>query len=309
MRFLPNYPTNLRETATSRDSQNKREVAMFLAHFVGKREKMKSAITVSLVEEARGGPFVFWDGLADACERAAGLGFDAIEIFPPSTEAVDAAEIKPLLEKHSLKLAALGTGAGMVKHKLSLTNADADHRAKARAFVKQIVDKAAEFGASAIIGSMQGKWGDGTDKKTALGYLGEALNECGEHAATHGVPLMYEPLNRYETNLCNTVADGVALLESIKCKNVVLLADLFHMNIEEENIADALRAGGKHIGHVHFVDSNRRPTGLGHMDYTPIAAALKEIGFEGYACAEAFPYPDSQAAAESTMTAFKKFLA
>ena len=74
------------------------------------------------------------------------------------------------------------------------------------------------------------------------------------------LPLIYEPLNRYETNLCNTVADGVKLLEAIQSQNVVLLADLFHMNIEEENIADALRHGGKHIGHVHFVDSNRRAT-------------------------------------------------
>ena len=270
---------------------------------------MKSAITVSLVEEARGGPFVFWDGLQDACERASALGFDAIEIFPPSTAAVDAAVLNPLLKKHGLQLAALGTGAGMVKHKLSLTNADGDQRAKARTFVKQIIDKAAEFEASAIIGSMQGRWGDGTEKSQALGYLGEALEECGEHAARHGLPLMYEPLNRYETNLCNTVDDGVKLLKSIKTKNVVLLADLFHMNIEEENIAAALRLGGKYIGHVHFVDSNRRPAGLGHMDFAPIAAALKEIGFEGYACAEAFPYPDSQAAAEATINAFKKYLA
>ena len=269
---------------------------------------MKSAITVSLVEEARGGPFVFWDGLEDACERAAALGFDAIEIFPPSTEAVDAATVQPLLEKHGLALAALGTGAGMVKHKLSLTDPDPEQRSKARAFVKQIIDKAGEFGASAIIGSMQGKWGGETDKPTALGYLGEALNECGDHASSYGVPLIYEPLNRYETNLCNTVEDGVQLLESIECKNVVLLADLFHMNIEEQNIADALRHGDKHIGHIHFVDSNRRPTGCGHMDYEPIAAALKDIGYAGYACAEAFPYPDSQSAAESTINAFKKFL-
>lgn len=270
---------------------------------------MKSAITVSLVEEARGGPFVFWDGLADACERAAALGFDAIEIFPPSTEAVDAADVKPLLERHGLQVAALGTGAGMVKHKLSLTDADSAHRRKAREFVKQIIDKAGEFGASAIIGSMQGRWGADTDKATALGYLGEALAECGSHAAQYGVPLIYEPLNRYETNLCNTVADGVALLESLQCKNVVLLADLFHMNIEEQDIADALRSGGNHIGHLHFVDSNRRPTGMGHMDYAPIAAALRDIGYDGFACAEAFPYPDSQAAAEATMAAFQKFLA
>jgi sugar phosphate isomerase/epimerase len=269
---------------------------------------MKSAITVSLVEEARGGPFVFWDGLADACNRASKLGFDAIEIFPPSPESVETT-LHSLLDEHELQLAAVGTGAGWVKHRLTLTSSAADERAKARAFVKQIIDRAGEFKASAIIGSMQGRWGDGTDRTTALGYLGEALEECGEHAATYGVPLIYEPLNRYETNLCNTVEDGVKLLESLTTNNVVLLADLFHMNIEEVNIADALRRGDKHIGHIHFVDSNRRPAGHGHMDFAPIAAALREIGFSGYACAEAFPFPDSQSAAESTINAFQQFLA
>ena len=175
---------------------------------------MKSAITVSLVEEARGGPFVFWDGLQDACEQAGKLGFDAIEIFAPSTDVIDATELQPLLDANGLKVAALGTGAGMVKHGLSLTNPDSAHRAKAIDFVNQIASKAGEFGASAIIGSMQGRWGGDTDRDTALGYLGEALEACGKHALQFGVPLIYEPLNRYETNLCNTVADGVALLNS-----------------------------------------------------------------------------------------------
>ena len=270
---------------------------------------MKSAITVSLVEEARGGPFVFWDGLQDACDRAGKLGFDAIEVFAPSTDVIDAKQLQPMLDANGLQVAALGTGAGMVKHGLSLTSSDAGHRAKAIAFVNDIVSKAGEFEASAIIGSMQGRWDSDTDKTTALGYLGEALDACGTHAEAYGVPLIYEPLNRYETNLCNTVADGVALLESIESDNVVLLADLFHMNIEEQNIADALRAGGKHIGHVHFVDSNRRPAGYGHMDYTPIAAALREINYQGYACAEAFPYPNPQSAAEATIQAYQKYFA
>lgn len=270
---------------------------------------MKSAVTVSLVEEARGGPFVYWDGLADACQRASALGFDAIEVFAPAVEAVDPSRLQPLLEDHQLQLAALGTGAGWVKHRLSLTSAVEDERKRACAFVKGIVDAAAPLGASAIIGSMQGRWSDEVNKQTALGYLAQALEELGEHAGSHGVPLIYEPLNRYETNLCNTVADGVALLDSLSTTHVVLLADLFHMNIEEQNIADALRLGGKHIGHIHFVDSNRRPATCGHLDYHPIATALKDIGFMGYVCAEAFPYPDSQTAAETTINAFREFLA
>ena len=131
----------------------------------------------------------------------------------------------------------------------------------------------------------------------------------GEHAKAAGVPLIYEPLNRYESNLLNRAEDAVAFLDTLDTDNVVILADLFHMNIEEANIADALRTYGKHIAHVHFVDSNRRPAGCGHMDYTAIASALKEISYDKYASAEAFPWPDSDSAARATIDAFNQYLA
>ena len=120
--------------------------------------------------------------------------------------------------------------------------------------------------------------------------------------------MIYEPLNRYETNLCNTVRDGVDLLQGVGSKNVVLLADLFHMNIEEADLAQAIRDGGSHIGHVHFVDSNRQPAGAAHMAYEPIIAALREIGYSGFLSAEAFPIPDSQTAAEMTIQAFRNLV-
>jgi sugar phosphate isomerase/epimerase len=265
---------------------------------------IKKAITVSLVEEARGGPFVFWNGLQDACEKAGALGFDAVEIFTPAPDAFDAAELHKLLDDNNVRCCAIGTGAGWVLHRLSLTAVDSASRSKAQDFIKSIIDAAGEFGASAIIGSMQGKAENGVSRETALGYLGEGVQECAEYAKQYNVPLIYEPLNRYETNLCNTVADGVALLEGLSTDNAVLLADLFHMNIEEVNVADALRAGGKHIGHTHFVDSNRRPAGGGHTDFAPIVDALNAIGYEGYACAEAFAYPNPDEAARATIAAY-----
>jgi sugar phosphate isomerase/epimerase len=267
---------------------------------------IQSAVTVSLVAEARGGPFVFWDDLPAACRHAQQLGFDAIEVFPPGPEAVDVKQLRQLLDGHGLKLAAVGTGAGWVKHRLTLALPDAGARQKARAFVRSIIDLAGPFGAPAIIGSMQGRWGDGVDRATHLGWLSDALNELGEHARQYGAPLIYEPLNRYETNVCTTIEAGVQLLQGLSTRNVLLLADLFHMNIEEVDIAAALRQGKGAIGHVHFVDSNRRPAGMGHIDYAPIAAALRDIGYERYASAEALPYPDSLGAAQQTMTAFRK---
>ncbi|MGC3972456.1 MAG: TIM barrel protein [Pirellulales bacterium] len=61
------------------------------------------------------------------------------------------------------------------------------------------------------------------------------------------------------------------------------------------------------MGHVHFVDSNRRPAGNGHIDFAPIAAALKETGYDRYVSVEALPWPDSDAAAQQTIEAFRKF--
>jgi sugar phosphate isomerase/epimerase len=268
---------------------------------------IKSAITVSLVEESRGGPFVFWDGIPAACARSAELGYDAIEIFAPSADSVDRDKLTGLLEQHNLKVAAVGTEAGMVKHGLSLTDPKPEKRDSAKDFIRQMIDFGGLFGAPAIIGSMQGKWGGDIDLDGALAMLRDALNELGPYAANHGVPLIYEPLNRYETNLIKTVADGVAFLKTLSTDNVKLLADLFHMNIEEADLTVALRAGEGYIGHVHFVDSNRQATGLGHMNFGPIAAALIETNYDGYASAEAFPIPNSDTAAVKTIEAFNKY--
>lgn len=267
---------------------------------------MKSAITISLVEEARKGPFVYHDGLADGCARAAAAGFDAVEIFVPSFDPLP--ELAGLLEKNNLKLAAIGTGAGWVKHKLSLTDADAGKRAKAVEYVKGVIDLAAQYDAPAIIGSMQGRSGEGTTHEQAIGYLKDTLDALGPYAKEKGQSLFYEPLNRYETNLFNTLAEGVEVLGTLGTDNVKLLADLFHMNIEEADIAQAIRDAGKHVGHVHFVDSNRRAAGLGHMDHGPIVEALKAIGYDGYLCAEAFPLPDADTCANTTIATIKRLV-
>jgi sugar phosphate isomerase/epimerase len=265
---------------------------------------MKSAVTISLVPEARGGPFVYWDDLAASVRRAATFGFDAVEIFPPSADAVNPVELRKLLSGTGLSLAAVGTGAGWVKHKLTLTDPDA--REKAVAFVKGIIDFAGPFGAPAIIGSVQGR--AGADPTASRRILGEALRELSKYAARHGVPLLYEPLNRYETNLVNTQPGGVRLIEEYALSNVRLLCDLYHMNIEEVDLAGALRAAGPHVGHVHFADSNRRAAGMGHTDFGPIVQALRDVGYNGYVSAEVLPLPDSDAAARQTIESFRKYV-
>jgi sugar phosphate isomerase/epimerase len=269
---------------------------------------MRSAVTISLVPEARGGPFVFHDDLATAVRQAKELGFDAVEVFPPGPDDRIAAELRKLLIDNGLSLAAVGTGAGWVKHKLTLTSPDAAVRRQARAFVRSVIDFAAQFRAPAIVGSVQGRWGDGVSKDDAISELSDALAEFGRHAEQYAVPLLYEPLNRYETNLANTLAEAAGLAAGTASRSVKILADLFHMNVEEADLPAAIRAAGRFVGHVHFADSNRRAAGLGHTDFAPVVAALREAGYDGYLSAEVFPLPDPATAARQTIESFRKFV-
>ncbi len=270
---------------------------------------MRSAITVSLVPQAAGGPFVFWKGLADACEQASALGFDAIEIFPPNAEALDVPAIRELIAKHNLAVAAVGTGGGWVVNKWTLTHADAEVRERARGFIRGIVEQAAALGAPAILGSMQGRAEGDVSREQALAWLGEALDDIGAHAANLGQPFLYEPLNRYETNLIHRTPDAAAWLRTLRGKNIRVLSDLFHMNLEEPDIAAALREAGALVGHVHFADSNRRAIGFGHTEVAPIISALRDIGYAGYLSAEILPLPDSAVAARQTIESFRRFTA
>lgn len=268
---------------------------------------MKSAITLSLVDEARGGPFVFWGDAKQAVSQAQQMGFDGIEIFPPDADTLQHLFLAKQLQDSGLSVAAVGTGAGWVKHRLQLADEEPIVRQRAIGFIKTIIDCAAELGAPAIVGSMQGRSSQAVKRETANSYLREGLETLGRHASQYGIPLLFEPLNRYETDQANTLDQGLAIIEGIS--NVRLLADLFHMNIEEANIADAIRRAGKAIGHVHFADTNRMAIGFGHLDVSPVVAALREIGYMGYLSAEVFSKPDALQAAKQTIDSFRVAMA
>ena len=138
--------------------------------------------------------------------------------------------------------------------------------------------------------------------------LADALGELGARATSRGQPLLYEPLNRYETDLFNRQADAASFIEANGLDGVKLLCDLFHMNIEEEDVAGALVACGSRVGHVHWADSNRRAMGFGHTDARPIVAALRAIRYQGWLSAEVFPLPTASEAAARTIASLRRHL-
>lgn len=268
---------------------------------------IRSAVTLNLISSMYQGPWIFWHDLEESLRKATELGFDAVELFTRSGSDLDANHLQDRLGHYGLQLAAVGTGAGKVLHGLTLTDPNLEIRKKAVDFIVEMISFGAPFGAPAIIGSMQGNVLPSGNREETFILLAEALEILGKHAASEGVTLIYEPLNRYETNLFNTIEAGSRFLEKNSLSNVKLLADLFHMNIEEDNLALSIRDFGQHIGHVHFADSNRKPMGFGHTNMGPIAEALKEISYSGYVSAEAFPFPDPDAAAKQTIKSFREY--
>ncbi len=268
---------------------------------------IKSAVTIALVPQIKTGPWIFWKDLEEGMKKAHDLGFDGIELFTPSPDLMEIEYLHELLEKYSLELAAVGTGAGKVLHGLTLTDPDPSIRHRAISFIEGMIRFGAACGAPAIIGSMQGHALSGNSRSRSLNWLKESLKELGALAKSLDTFLIYEPLNRYETNLINKLSDGTRLIKEAEADGVKLLADLFHMNIEETDLATAIQENASSIGHIHFADSNRSPIGAGHTDMNPIAEAIKEGGYEGFISAEAFPNPNPDAAAKMTIDSFNQF--
>jgi sugar phosphate isomerase/epimerase len=268
---------------------------------------MKSAITITLSKQINTGPWVYWGECKKNIIKSVNYGFDGVELFTSSSNDISTSLLNTLSRQLNIKFSAVGTGAGKVIHGLTLTDPNPEIRKKAIIYITNMISFGASLGAPVIIGSMQGSVIPGIDRDQALEWLVEGLNTIGKIAEKQEINLIYEPLNRYETNLVNHFKEGVSLIGSLNINNISLLADLFHMNIEEPSIPETIRTYGKYIGYVHCSDSNRCAIGMGHTNISEIADALKETGYEGYLSAEIFPQPTSDEAAKQTITAFNQY--
>lgn len=123
--------------------------------------------------------------------------------------------------------------------------------------------------------------------KLLLAMLGEVMERTTDGSAA----VYLEPLNRYEATYLNTVEAAADLCRAADHPRIQLMADLFHMNIEEADIPASLRAVAPHLGHVHLADSQRWLPGHGHTDFVGAFRALREIEFDGWLALECTPRP------------------
>ena len=242
---------------------------------------------------------VFRDRLDVGVRKARALGYDGVELALALASEVDVPTMRRLLAGQGMRLAAISTGRVFAEQKVWLTNPDQAVRRRAVEILKGLIDVAAELGAPRVnIGRVRGIVHDGESLETAEGRFFEGIGTCAEYATPHGITIVLEPVNRYETNYINSVLpDGIGVVRRLGCPNVKLMPDVFHMNIEDASIADSLIAAGPLVGYVHIADSNRWAPGHGHTDFHAIVRALATIGYDDDVAVEILPYPSADEAA------------
>jgi sugar phosphate isomerase/epimerase len=214
------------------------------------------------------------------------VGLDAIELHGPAL-SLSPAELRAIFNDSPVRLASVDGGVGLL-------DPDPGRRAAIKDQIRARLDLAGSLGASGVLIVPQFGRAPALPDLAPLAsaaalerdLLIAQLRELTPAARAAGIPLFLEPLNRYEAYVVNWIEQGVAIAAETgggwPHGAIGVMADFFHMNIEEADIAASIRAAVGSIVHVHVADSNRRQPGRGHLDFAPGFAALKAGGYDGY---------------------------
>lgn len=238
-------------------------------------------------------------------KRAARMGYDGVELLVGDPNQLNIERVRRLVKKYNLSIPAIGTGPAYTMHGLSLVASDKETRKKAVERVKDYLKVGKELGSPVIVGSVKG-WTE--NPQNGVENLKSCLGECTDFAEESGTGMLIEPLNRYESNIINTLEEAVTLVKEIGSHRVRVMADTFHMNIEEKSICDSMMRAEEYLAHVHFSDSNRRAPGQGHLDFKKIIGTLQEIGYENFITAEILPLPTQYEAAKLAIEYLKRIM-
>lgn len=250
------------------------------------------------------------ESLAEKLAAAERLGFDGVEFWGHDIER-RLPELKQALSTVRVKASTICSGYGG-----DLLGASWEERRRAVEDIKVRLRAAAELGAVGVIvvPTFGGpKLPDLRPLYPSLWHLERELlvvelKELGKYAEEVGSYVLLEPLNRYETHFLNRLEQAVEIIEAVGSPGVAMMADFFHMNIEEADVAASLRMAAKHLKHIHLADSNRWLPGFGHTDFLRPFRALKEVGYAYYMALECHVPEPRTANLEKTVQLLRRLI-
>jgi D-psicose/D-tagatose/L-ribulose 3-epimerase len=217
------------------------------------------------------------------------LGFDWIELPLEQIDTLDYQKAARLIKKHNLGVSA----CAVISSDRDFIHPDLSVQQNAVAYTKGCIDAVVELGGNKVGGpfySAVGRvWQQTPEEREAdMQVLVGHLQQVSEYAASKGVTLCVEPLNRFESSFINLGSQVIELVDRVDHPNCKVMFDTFHMNIEEQKLGDAIRLAGKRLVHVHANENDRGAPGSGHVPWGDVAKALKDIYYDGTLVIESF---------------------
>ena len=247
--------------------------------------------------------YAYWTQEWDAdfhpfVDKVADLGFDILEVNSGTVGRMTAAERQSLKAHADEKGLELTYCIGL-PHEYDIASADTAVRDNGIAYLKQMANAIGEMGGGQLGGIIYSAWpatmpkGE-TDKRPYLDRSIRSMKEAIKSAEDNDVFFNVEVVNRFEQFLLNTVDEALSYVEAVGSPNAKILLDTFHMNIEEDFVGEAIIKAGDKLGHLHIGENNRMPPGYGHIPWTEIGSALRQIDYQGYVVMEPFLVPGGQ---------------
>jgi D-psicose/D-tagatose/L-ribulose 3-epimerase len=221
-----------------------------------------------------------------AIEASKAAGYDYIEIALLDPDSVDPALTKRLLSEYELGAhCSLGLSLDA-----DISSDDPEIAARGEALLNKALACAEGFGVRYMVGVIYSALAKYMRPATPRGreHCVAALKRLARRANDAGITLGLEVVNRYETNVINTAAEALALLDEIDERNVGVHLDTYHMNIEEDDMASPVRLCGDKLVYVHIGESHRGYLGSGTVDFAPFFRALRAQNYAGPIAFESF---------------------
>lgn len=238
----------------------------------------------------------FWEKNWDAdhkkyIKKVAEIGFDILEF-----------QAQPLLEmsrEHMRELVLLAEECGIeltyslgLDRNYDVSSLDEKVRLGGVDYLKRIVERIGFMGGTLLSGVSYAGWGTpdnfNGDRRPYWENSIKSMKEIIKTAENCGVTYCVEAVNRFETCLINTAEEALKYVDEVGSPNIGVLLDTYHMNIEENNIGDAIRLAGNKLTSFHTGENNRTAPGRGHLNWDEIFGALSEIGYKGRIVSEPF---------------------
>ena len=233
------------------------------------------------------------------------MGYDGVELMTLNPSELNWKEVKEEAEKNNLSVAIVCTGEIFGQLGLSYTDPNEANRKEAISRTKEIIDFASYLGANINIGRIRGQYCKKMTREQTEELAVKAFREISDYALEKNVMIALETVTIMQTNFINTLAEAERMIKMVDCPNFRLMMDIFHLNLEEKDMYQAIRDYSKYNIHVHLADNNRRYPGQCGFDFEKILRTFKECGYDGNFCTEIYQIPSMEVAAQGAIKCLK----